>query len=198
MEKLKKRNYIITKCYKLLLKKGFDGVSISDIQSECNVARGLLYHYFGSKEELFYEVVKTIVLPQFSFSCEDVKDLNLRDLLRLLCYRYQNICINDELDGISLLNFDFLIYRAVQENQSVKIQYEKTESDRIDIIKSAIQISILNEKIRNDIDTSKLAFFIASLIDGVWLNSLSTGNTEHLIKQLEEMVSLNLQLLNHK
>lgn len=198
MNTLAKQNYIINKCYKLLLKKGFDGVSVSDIQKECNVARGLLYHYFRSKEELFYEVVSKIIIPQLCIPIEETFNMNLRDTLKYICNRYYQMCINDELEGVSLLNFDFLIYRAIQESPEIKSQYEQIQRQEQKVVKIAIEQSIANGEMVSDIDTNELAILTTSLIDGVWLNSLNQGEVSVLFKQLENIISLHLRLLNHK
>lgn len=50
---MKTREFILEKTFGLLLQKGYDGVSVSDIQQLIGMARGLLYHYFGSLEQLF-------------------------------------------------------------------------------------------------------------------------------------------------
>lgn len=40
----------------LMIEKGFDGTSISDVTQRANVAKGTLYLYFPSKEDLLWEV----------------------------------------------------------------------------------------------------------------------------------------------
>lgn len=198
MEAQEKRDFIIRKCYKLLLLKGFDGVSISDIQKECGVARGLLYHYFGSKEELFYEVVSNIILPQFIISKSQVSNLNLRDTLLYICNQHHQICLTDELQGVSLLNYDFLIYRTTQESPLIGKQYEEIRKQEQEVVIGGIERSIANGEMRADVNHAELAQLITSLIDGTWLNALSQGDPELLITQLKKMVALNLHLLNHK
>lgn len=198
MKALEKRNYIIEKCYRLLLQKGFDAVSISDIQKECGVARGLLYHYFGSKEELFYEVVRKVVLSKFFIHIDETSKMNLRALLGHTCNKYREILLIDKLEGISLVNYDFLIYRAVQESAEVRLLNDTLRSHEKDAVKRAILQSIENEDMKICVDPDDLALFIVSLIDGVWMNSLEQGSSEELITRLENMLALNLSLLNHK
>ena len=198
MEVQDKRDFIIRKCYKLLLLRGFDGVSISDIQTECGVARGLLYHYFGSKEELFYEVVSTIILPKFVIQESCVDQLNLRDTLMYLCNQYHQVCIIDELEGVSLLNYDFLFYRATQESSEIRDQYEKIQKQEREVVANAIERSIANGEMRTDVNHAELAQLITSLLDGAWFNSLPQGDPMILTAQLKKMVELTLHLLNHK
>ena len=193
-----KRDFIIQKCYKLLLLKGFDGVSISDIKTECCVARGLLYHYFGSKEELFYEVVSNIILPQFIIEESCVSHLNLRGTLAYICDHYHKICLVDGLEGVSLLNYDFLIYRTTQESGEIRDQYDNIRKQEQALILNAIGRSIASGDLSTDVDHEGLAQLVTSLLDGAWFNSLSQGDPNVLIAHLKKMVELALQLLNHK
>jgi TetR/AcrR family transcriptional regulator len=39
--------------------KGYDGARVDDIMRDSNVSKNLIYHYFGSKERLFIEVLET-------------------------------------------------------------------------------------------------------------------------------------------
>ena len=198
METLEKRKYIISKCYKLLLLKGFDGVSISDIQKECGVARGLLYHYFGGKDELFYEVVSDVVLPKFYVSSEETAGMNLRKVLDFICKRYSEICIDDELEGMSLLNFDFLIYRVTQVNMDIRNKYEMVLEQELKILEAAIVQSVVDGDLVTDAESSELAILTASLISGIWMNSLYKGDSETLFKRLRGVLALHLSILKHR
>lgn len=51
---------IILESKKLFLKKGYDDTSIAEILNKCEIGKGTLYHYFGSKEAILDEVVKGI------------------------------------------------------------------------------------------------------------------------------------------
>jgi AcrR family transcriptional regulator len=46
------REKILETTFKLLIKKGYEGVSVSDIQKEMGISRGLLYCYFKNKSDL--------------------------------------------------------------------------------------------------------------------------------------------------
>ncbi|MEW6136188.1 MAG: TetR/AcrR family transcriptional regulator [Bacteroidales bacterium] len=39
--------------------KGFHSATITDVAKKAGIAKGLLYHYFGSKDELLYHIVLT-------------------------------------------------------------------------------------------------------------------------------------------
>lgn len=41
-------------------KKGYDGGSVNDMCAENKISKGLIYHYFGSKEALFCRVLGAV------------------------------------------------------------------------------------------------------------------------------------------
>ena len=53
-----RRDQILRVAARLFSKRPYSEVSISDIAGEAGIARGLLHHYFGSKRELYLEVVR--------------------------------------------------------------------------------------------------------------------------------------------
>jgi AcrR family transcriptional regulator len=53
-----RRGQILRVAARLFSQRLYSEVSISDIAGEAGIARGLLHHYFGSKRELYLEVVR--------------------------------------------------------------------------------------------------------------------------------------------
>ncbi len=57
-----RREEIVEASCQLFLSKGYDKTTISDVMNSLNVAKGTIYHYFKSKEELLDAVIESIVL----------------------------------------------------------------------------------------------------------------------------------------
>lgn len=56
-EESKKR--ILEVSEKLFLEKGYDDTSISDITKELNMSKGVIYHHFKSKQDIFETILNT-------------------------------------------------------------------------------------------------------------------------------------------
>ncbi|MEL4106575.1 TetR/AcrR family transcriptional regulator [Oscillospiraceae bacterium WX1] len=56
-----RREQILSAALKVFAKKGFAASKISDIVAAAGVSHGLFYHYFKSKEEVFYELLKQAI-----------------------------------------------------------------------------------------------------------------------------------------
>jgi AcrR family transcriptional regulator len=62
LEHDERRRQILAVARRLFSERSYAAVSTSDIAREAGVARGLLHHYFGTKRELYLEVVRALVL----------------------------------------------------------------------------------------------------------------------------------------
>lgn len=58
-QKEERRNAILMSALNLFVKRGYHETKISDIAKDVKMSTGLMFHYFGSKEELLLELVKT-------------------------------------------------------------------------------------------------------------------------------------------
>lgn len=61
LEHDERRRQILTCARRLFSERTYPSVSTSEIAREAGVARGLLHHYFGTKRELYLEVVRSLV-----------------------------------------------------------------------------------------------------------------------------------------
>jgi AcrR family transcriptional regulator len=56
-----RRAQILACARRLFSERNYDAVSTTDIAREAGVARGLLHHYFGTKRDLYLEVVRELM-----------------------------------------------------------------------------------------------------------------------------------------
>ncbi len=56
-----RRDQILAAARSLFEQGGYDAVSMSDVAEAAEVTRGLVHHYFGSKRELYLEVVRALL-----------------------------------------------------------------------------------------------------------------------------------------
>ncbi len=68
------KSRIMETAFKLLLKKGFDNVSINEVKKESNITTGGFYHHFESKDTLMVEVIKKYLFNYFYLTMEQIKN----------------------------------------------------------------------------------------------------------------------------
>src|SRR6266699_512172 len=79
-----RRNQLLDIALALFAERGVENVSIKDLAAEAEVAQGLIYYYFPSKDELLAAVLERHnLLPQLQAQIAAVDDLPAREgLLR--------------------------------------------------------------------------------------------------------------------
>lgn len=59
-----KKKSILDRAVALIAGKGFDGATMIDVANACGTSKSHLYHYFPSKEDLLYAIVKEHITEQ--------------------------------------------------------------------------------------------------------------------------------------
>jgi TetR/AcrR family transcriptional regulator, fatty acid metabolism regulator protein len=70
-----KRRLILEAAIRVFAERGFNQARVSDIADEAGVAYGLMYHYFGSKDE----VLDTLFLDRWNVLLEAIRDVDAQD-----------------------------------------------------------------------------------------------------------------------
>lgn len=65
---------IVKKAIRVFAKKGYENTSMDDIADRAKVAKGTLYYYFPSKEDLYQQVMVQTLRNIFAGLADDVKD----------------------------------------------------------------------------------------------------------------------------
>jgi len=87
-----RRNQLIDTALALFAEKGVESTTIKDIAERAGVAQGLVYHYFDSKDALFYAIIERHnPLPIVSAALIGVDDRPLRDVLLRLAETAYNL-----------------------------------------------------------------------------------------------------------
>lgn len=185
------KEIILQKTFHLLLIKGYDAVSISDIQHATGMARGLLYHYFGGKKQLFIEATKLYVNKLLGMNDERIKDYGLPELIDYMIEKYTGVCTNNWAsfpieEEISFANYDFLLYRMIRESEEIAEIYNYLRGKELAAWQRAASVSLQKKEITSDIPPDKLAELFDCLTDGVWTGNALTTNGTSFVDNLRD------------
>jgi len=187
-EKERHRNEIIDAGESLFLSQGYDNTTMEEIAQEAEFAKGTLYNYFESKEDLYlaigtkaYEFMVNITKK---FTQE--KDPGIEQLMAV-GYAYYEFTktypqyatifhdIASRMPELSLKKKDDL-------TKAEKKYFEKVEEYR-DIFIGVISASIQNKKIRADVDPMMI---------GIALSSISSGFIKEITQNRDFLNNVNL------
>jgi len=143
----------------LFAEKGFNGVSMREISEKSDVTKPTIYYYFGSKEQIYSELVETGLNHVFG-ALEEIRerDIPVKERLALFLKRFFRIAYNSP----EYTRF-FLNLFVTTENEAV-IKKFKHEADR----RGRIIASLIKEGIdTGEFGASARPELAANIIGGV-------------------------------
>lgn len=173
---------------KLFIEKGLLATSVSEIASEAGISKGLMYHYYKSKEDLYYELIGEAI----NLSVESITntfDLSKtpKEKIKIIC---KNITANINENDETAQYFVFINRFLVNESNSEKAQ---------DLIERAFIPLELTEKIiecgqklgeLKRGEPKALALLFWSAVHGLCANKLIMRNKFQVLEErlLEEIL----------
>ncbi|MCL1851758.1 MAG: TetR family transcriptional regulator [Peptococcaceae bacterium] len=101
------REKILDAAMELISKEGFDGITVRKIAAMADVNIALINYYYGSKENLLNETLKTLVaILQKSFNVLTDENLSARERLKIFLMRY----------AIGLRKYPDLVHRVITQD----------------------------------------------------------------------------------
>lgn len=157
-----KKNKVIEVATTLFAKNGFENTSMTSICSEAKVSKGLVYHYFESKESILIEIFTQVTDQMIEMNKKSKSTLEpniqLQQLIETIFYQLKQ---DKQLFQFNL-NIMFqpttrkILTEQIEKRASILFNSVKTIFDQISLEKSTI-----------------LSYMFIAEIDGVALNYLS-------------------------
>ena len=147
-----KQDRIINAAIKEFAQKGYDSASTNEIVKEAGISKGLLFHYFQSKKQLFFflfDYCYNLVADEFYKKI----DLTERDFFKRI---RQTVRIKMDLQSKYPEILTFIQEAFMQDSPEIKDEFDKKKQElnavNIGIIYDGIDLS----KFRDDVDVQKV------------------------------------------
>lgn len=181
--KLERHNAILDNALYLFAIKGYNSVTIDEIANKCKCSHGLLYHYFGSKEELFNELMNSMVSKKIGKIFESI-NLNQKPKFVIIDY-IDNIlsAIKCEDDRYACSLYLVLNLRFQQQYMPKPKKYMQgitifqTFLDNIEKGKE--------EGVVYDVSTKEMMVALLSLLKGLSFNRINFGYKKFICPRTE-------------
>ncbi len=191
-EKQLRRNAIIDAAEQLFFKQGFDNVSMDQIAREADLAKGTLYLYFKSREDLHYSIVNRVLEMIYKVLKDqyDPEKKGAENLLKL-GKSYIDFSQNYPNHIRAIMMVDSSKFEKLDKNQSLKIL--EPDSPLV-FFTEIIKKGQLDGSIRSDIRDREMALILwshlSSILELVTLrlplvNAMGINEKELLEKQFE-------------
>jgi AcrR family transcriptional regulator len=147
-----KQDRIINAAIKEFAQKGYDNASTNEIVKEAGISKGLLFHYFKNKKQLFFflfDYCYNLVADEFYKKV----DLTERDFFKRI---RQAVLIKMDLQQQYPDILTFIQEAFMQDSPEIKDEFDKKKLElnaiNIGIIYDGIDLS----KFRDDVDVQKI------------------------------------------
>ncbi len=191
------KSRIMETAFKLLLEKGFDNVSTTEIKKESNISTGGFYHLFDSKDTLMVEVIKKYLFNYFDSTMEQIKNFEgtPKEKLKvaILSMTGDDSVINEttQLVGgpekIDYRTLHLLLLEGVQKYDMISEIYTEFFVKLFDFIKDVIDEGISQGVIRSDVNPATVSEVIETMIMGTVIMWIALPG-----KSMKERVETNM------
>ncbi len=111
------KEHILKRSIVLFLQKSFKEVTMKEIVEATQMSKGAFYHYFGTKEQIFLEIVENIYARLINIDYRNFTRISLRayyeDYLSHLSDSYGSLLEGDVISSFDL-NYYSLVFDAIR------------------------------------------------------------------------------------
>ena len=159
---------ILDVALQLFIRNGYRGASLNDIAAEADLTKGGVYHYFASKDDLYYQAVKRF----FNFNQPGWIEDSQLEIKELIWQGFQSIeerkqWIKD-LVGIdsddAILHFYMFLYDATRRYPKLQEIIDQHDEYKRKKLTTAFAEAQNKGQIREDVDPEVIAFELDALL----------------------------------
>jgi AcrR family transcriptional regulator len=159
-----KRQQIIEAAARLMVQKGIEQTSLSDIANEVGISKGSLYYYYASKDDLIFDITDTHInqISENLFSIIEARKGNTdwKEVLKIL---FERIIAAETRGRLHI----YLIQQALNGNELIMERFQKKYREWNEMIRDGF------DKIKPDNGGyANLSLLIIAALDGVLIQSL--------------------------
>ncbi len=172
----------------LIISKGYDNVTVSEICAKCNVAKGTFYTYFESKRDIVIKILTDINNELFEHKVWDESCTATEQFMDYIDLYMRSI----EEQGAEFTRIFLTVII------SEKVGYEAVKADMHEqIVCRIIDRGKERGEFRTDLPSKKIYNYLASLIFGIMMNWSICDNKYSIITKGKEAGIIFLDMLRH-
>lgn len=170
------KSRIMETAFKLFLEKGFADVSLNEIIRKSDITTGGFYYHFDSKDTLLVEVIKKYIFNYFSSVIEQIRDFEgtpeekFKTVILNIVGDDSTINESTQLvesaEKIDYRVLHLLLFEGVQKYDIIAEHYTEFYYNLLDFNKDVINEGIAQDVIRDDMDITKLALLVQTVMVG--------------------------------
>lgn len=183
MEKNTRKN-LIDSTFDEIYQKGYQGASLTTILKNAKVHKGSMYHFFENKKEMALVSIKEKIYERFVQRYSSIIALE-SGYLEAFIKSIKDTTNRDFNKGCPIAN---IVQEMSNIDEDFKVLMEEIYQTFRKNIKDILDLAIKKDEMK-ECDTTKLALYIASTIEGAILSAKATGNIQDYIDVIDILSS---------
>lgn len=156
-----RKEYIIQKSMELYATKGYQNVTITDLQNALDIGRGTLYYYFRDQDELFLKCMeKYFIEPKqraLNNVPEDAGIDKMIDSIEGYLHGLEEALLSFDNKAINTSNVNGLMFSAYSKFPALHRKAQRLALKELELWRKAIYHDQRAELVRRDIDRDQVA-----------------------------------------
>ena len=183
MEKNTRKN-LIDSTFDEIYQKGYQGASLTTILKNAKVHKGSMYHFFENKKEMALVCIKEKIYERFVQRYSSIIALE-SGYLEAFIKSIKDTTNRDFNKGCPIAN---IVQEMSNIDEDFKVLMEEIYQTFRKNIKDILDLAIKKDEMK-ECDTTKLALYIASTIEGAILSVKATGNIQDYLDVIDILSS---------
>merc|ERR1712224_448042 len=156
-------NQILNAAFEVFVRKGYSKTTMDDIVEASNLSKGALYHYYGSKKELFISLIDHWEIYTFQdFYDKKSNDKKASDILRLFSKNVIKTFTDKKNSYVAEIEFRAMSIQDLEIKERSNLLYNKL----LDLFEKVVAKGI-KEKEFKELDVRKTAMTILAIFQGI-------------------------------
>ncbi|MGE4381619.1 MAG: TetR/AcrR family transcriptional regulator [Arcobacter sp.] len=183
MEKNTRKN-LIDSTFDEIYQKGYQGASLTTILKNAKVHKGSMYHFFENKKEMALVSIKEKIYERFVQRYSSIIALE-SGYLEAFIKSIKDTTNRDFNKGCPIAN---IVQEMSNIDEDFKVLMEEIYQTFRKNIKDILDLAIKKDEMK-ECDTTKLALYIVSTIEGAILSAKASGNVQDYVDVVDILSS---------
>ena len=183
MEKNTRKN-LIDSAFDEIYQKGYQGASLTTILKNAKVHKGSMYHFFENKKEMALVSIKEKIYERFVQRYSSIIALE-SGYLEAFIKSIKDTTNRDFNKGCPIAN---IVQEMSNIDEDFKVLMEEIYQTFRKNIKDILDLAIKKDEMQK-CDTTKLALYIASTLEGAILSAKASGNIQDYLDVIDILSS---------
>jgi AcrR family transcriptional regulator len=191
VNKIQKREDIAISCMELLIKQGFYKLTVSQMANNANVAKGTIYEYFKTKEDIVFAIIE---YAQKSYDNEILNKINNTNSIKEKVFHLFSLCIQKDKETIKRRKiYKEFMSICLNEPSVEMIKFQRDIKNKYTLwLKDIFKLGVENKSLKpqalefvNGLFAMGEAVLIFSQIDDYFDENILVAHIDSLFKLIE-------------